>query len=153
MEHLWGVASDAFTTHSSLILETHILRDKIQLQLSKEFYFVDTNSVESEPLFTEKKLAAVLSSIICPLALFLNSKKLPISFSSFERQLFQRSGPLDDIANRLVFRNVRGTEKFIKEKLVGWTWHGTSNSLRKICRTFLVFILCMNCSDWKMLIR
>ena len=61
----------------------------------------------------------MFSSIIISLALFLNSKKLSISFSSFERQLFQRSGPLADIANRVVFRNVRGTEKFIKEKLVG----------------------------------
>ena len=30
MEQLRGVASDAFTTHSSLILETYILHDKIQ---------------------------------------------------------------------------------------------------------------------------
>ena len=34
-------------------------------------------------------------------------------------QLFQRSGPLADIANRVVLRNIRGIEKFIKEKLVG----------------------------------
>ena len=34
-------------------------------------------------------------------------------------QLFQRSGPLADISKCVVFRNVRGTEKFIKEKLVG----------------------------------
>ena len=61
----------------------------------------------------------MLSSIIFSLALFLNSKKLSISFSSFERQLFQRSGSLADITKRVAFRNVRGTEKFIKEKLVG----------------------------------
>ena len=61
----------------------------------------------------------MLSSIIFSLALFLNSKKLSISFSSFERQFFQGSGPLADIANRAVFRNVRGTEKFLEEKLVG----------------------------------
>ena len=70
MEQLRGVASDAFTTHSSLILETYILHDKIQYQFSKAVYFVDTNSLESEYLFTEKKLAAVLSSIIFSLALF-----------------------------------------------------------------------------------
>ena len=61
----------------------------------------------------------MLSSIIFSLALFLNNKKLSISFSSFERQLFQRSGPLAGTANRVVLRNVPGTEKFIKEKLVG----------------------------------
>ena len=116
MEHLRGVASDAFTTHSSLILETYVLRNKIQQQFSKALYFVDTNSLE---IFLLKKLAAVFSSIIISLALFLNSKKLSISFSSFERQLFQRSGPLADIAKRVVFRNVRGTEELIKEKLVG----------------------------------
>ena len=33
--------------------------------------------------------------------------------------MLQRSGPLADIAKRVVFRNVYGTEKFIKEKLVG----------------------------------
>ena len=33
--------------------------------------------------------------------------------------MFQRIGPLADIANRVVFRNICGTEKFIKEKLVG----------------------------------
>ena len=33
--------------------------------------------------------------------------------------MFQRTGPLADIANRVVFSNVRGTKKFIKEKLVG----------------------------------
>ena len=54
---------------------------------------------------------------MCLVPLFL--KKLSISFSSFERQLFQRSGHLADIAKRVVFRNVRGTEKFIKEKMVG----------------------------------
>ena len=61
----------------------------------------------------------MLSSIIFSLALFLKNKKLSISFSSFERHLLQRSGPLADIAKRVVFRNVYGTEKFIKEKLVG----------------------------------
>ena len=61
----------------------------------------------------------MLSSIIYSLALVLNSKKLSISFSSFERQLFQSSGPIAHIANRVTFRNVRGTEKFIKERLVG----------------------------------
>ena len=61
----------------------------------------------------------MLSSIIFSLALFLNSKKLSTSFSSFERQLFQRSGPLAEIAKLVVFSNVHGTEKFIKEKLVG----------------------------------
>ena len=60
----------------------------------------------------------MLSSIIFSLALFLNNKKLSISFSSFERQLFQRIGPLADIANCVVFKNVGGTEKFIKEKFV-----------------------------------
>ena len=54
MEHLRGVASDTFTTHSSLTLETYILHDKIQLQFSKARYDVDTNSLESEYLFTEK---------------------------------------------------------------------------------------------------
>ena len=52
-------------------------------------------------------------SIIFSLTLFLNSKKLSITFSSFKRQLFQRSGPLADIANREVFRDVCDTEKFI----------------------------------------
>ena len=33
--------------------------------------------------------------------------------------MFQRSGLLADIAKRVVFRNVRATEKFIKENLVG----------------------------------
>ena len=61
----------------------------------------------------------VLSSIIFFVDLCLNSKKLSISFSFFERQLFKRSGPLADIPNRLVFRNVGGTKKFIKKKLVG----------------------------------
>ena len=61
----------------------------------------------------------MLSSIIFSIALFLSNKKLSISYSSFERQLFQRSGPLADIVKRVVFKNVRGTEKFIKEKLVG----------------------------------
>ena len=60
----------------------------------------------------------MLGSIIFSLAYFLNSKKLSIFFSSFERQLFQRSGPLANIAKRVVFRKVRGTEKFVKEKLV-----------------------------------
>ena len=55
----------------------------------------------------------VLSSIIFFVDLCLNSKKLSISFSFFERQLFQRIGPLADTANRVVFRNVHGTEKFI----------------------------------------
>ena len=55
----------------------------------------------------------VLSSIIFFVDLCLNSKKLSISFSFFERQLFQRIGPLADIANRVVFRNVHDTEKFI----------------------------------------
>lgn len=32
----------------------------------------------------------------------------------------QRTGPLTDIANRVVFRNVRGNKNFIKEKLVSW---------------------------------
>ena len=61
----------------------------------------------------------MLSSIIFSLALFLNNKKLSIFFSYFERQLFQRNGSLADIAKRVVYRNVRGNEKFIKEKLVG----------------------------------
>ena len=61
----------------------------------------------------------MLSSIIFSLALSLNSKKLSISFYSLESQLFQRSGPLADIAKHVVFRNVRGTEKFIKGELVG----------------------------------
>ena len=51
--------------------------------------------------------------------LCLNSKKLLISFSFFERQLFQRIVSLVDIGNRVTFRNIRGTEKFIKEKSVG----------------------------------
>ena len=63
-----------------------------------------------------KELKVVLNSIIF-LALCLNSKKLSISFSFFERQVFQRRGPIADIANRIVFRNVRDTEKFFKEKL------------------------------------
>ena len=67
MEHLRGVAFNVFTTDSSLTLETYILRDKIQHQFSKALYFVDTNS---ECLFTEKKLAAMLSSIIFSLAFF-----------------------------------------------------------------------------------
>ena len=62
-----------------------------------------------------KELKAVLSSIIF-LSLCLNSKKLPISFLFFERQLFQRRGPIADIANRIVFTNVRDIEKFFKEK-------------------------------------
>ena len=33
--------------------------------------------------------------------------------------MFQRNGPLADIAKRVVFRKVCGTEKFIKKKLVG----------------------------------
>ena len=53
------------------------------------------------------------------LALFWNSKNLLILFTYFDRQLFQRIGPLTDIANREVFRDVRGSEKFIKEKFVG----------------------------------
>ena len=61
----------------------------------------------------------MLSFIIFSLALCLNSKKLSTSFSSLEKQLFQRSGHLADIANRVLLRNVLGTEKFIKEKLVG----------------------------------
>ena len=32
----------------------------------------------------------------------------------------QRTGPLADTANRVVFRNVRGNGNFIKEKLVSW---------------------------------
>ena len=72
-------------------------------------------------IFLLKKLAAALSSIIFSLGLFLSSKKLSTSFSFFERQLFQRSGSLADIANHVVFRNVCGTEKFNKEKLVGKT--------------------------------
>ena len=43
---------------------------------------------------------------------------LSISFTFFERQLFQESGLLADIANRVVFRNVYGTEKFINDKLL-----------------------------------
>ena len=70
-------------------------------------------------IFLLKKVAAVLSSSIFSLAHFLNSKKLSIFFSSLERQLFQRSGPLANIASQVVFRNFCGTEKFIKEKLVG----------------------------------
>ena len=61
----------------------------------------------------------LLSSIIFSSALCLNSKKFSISFSIFERQPFQRIGPLADIENRVVFSNVRGNETFIKEKLVG----------------------------------
>ena len=63
--------------------------------------------------------STIALAIIFSLALFLNSKKLSIYFLFFERQLFQKSGPLADISNRVVFRNVRGTDKFIKEKLVG----------------------------------
>ena len=44
---------------------------------------MDTNSLESGYLFTEKKLAAVLSSIIFSLALFSNIKKLSIPFFAF----------------------------------------------------------------------
>lgn len=32
----------------------------------------------------------------------------------------QRTGPLADTANRVVFRNVRGNGNFVKEKLVSW---------------------------------
>ena len=63
---------------------------------------MDTNSLESEYLFAEKKLATVLSSIIFSLALFSNIKKLSIPFFAFERQLFQRSEPLADISKRFV---------------------------------------------------
>ena len=48
----------------------------------------------------------------------------------------QRRGPLADIVNHVVFRNVCSTEKFIIEKLVELTWHDTSNSLRKITENF-----------------
>ena len=44
---------------------------------------MDTNSLESEYLFAEKKLATVLSSIIFSLALFSNIKKLSIPFFAF----------------------------------------------------------------------
>ena len=56
-------------------------------------------------------------------------------------------GPLSDIANRVVFRNVRGTEKFIKEKLVGYVWYGRPNNFKKTCGTFLFLILCINFTD------
>ena len=52
MEHLRGVASDAFTTHSSLILESYALSDKIQWEFSKTLQFIDTDSPES--VFTER---------------------------------------------------------------------------------------------------
>ena len=65
----------------------------------------------------------------------MNCKKLSISFSFFKRQLIQRSGPLAEITNLAVFKNFRGTEKPIKEKLVGYAWHGTLNSFTKICGT------------------
>ena len=61
----------------------------------------------------------MLSSIILSLVICLNSKRESISFSFFERQLFQRVGPLTDIANSVVFRNIGRPENFIKEKLVG----------------------------------
>ena len=63
---------------------------------------MDTNSLDSEYLFTEKKLAAVLSSIIFSLALFLNIKSYQFLFSLFERQLLQRSEPLADLSKRFV---------------------------------------------------
>ena len=37
--------------------------------------------------------------------------------------MFQSSGPIAHIANRVTFRNVRGTEKFIKER-DWWDKHG-----------------------------
>ena len=84
----------------------------------KVYYFLDL--VHCVDHFAEKKnLATLLSSIIFSLALCLNSKKFYFSFLFFERQLLQIIGPLADIANRVVFRNIRGNEKFIKEKLVG----------------------------------
>ena len=61
----------------------------------------------------------MISSIILSLVICLNSKRKSISFSFFERQLFQRVGPLTDIANRVVLRNIGRPENFIKEKLVG----------------------------------
>ena len=71
---------------------------------------------------------------------------IPLSF--FERQLFQRSGRQAEIANRVVFKNVRGTKKFFKEKLVDkHSMHGTPNSFKKICGTFLFFILRINFAD------
>ena len=65
-----------------------------------------------------KELAAILWCILF-FSPFLNIKKLIISFSFSEKQLFQRIGPLTDIANRVVFRNGRDTEKLIGEKLMG----------------------------------
>ena len=54
MEHLRGVSSDAYTTHSSLILETYILRDKIEKQFSKALYFFGTNSLEVSIVLLKK---------------------------------------------------------------------------------------------------
>ena len=134
MEHLREVGSDAFTAHSSFILETYTLCNKIRQQFLKALQFIDTNSLESQYIFTERKCQQYLVplSFLQPLSRIVKSY-----FSFFERQLFQRSGHLADIANRVVCRNVRGTDKFIKEKLVGTAWHGRPNSLRKICGAFL----------------
>ena len=74
-------------------------------------------------IFLLKEIRSRTYSILVSLALFLNSNKLSISFSFFERQLFQRSGPLADTANHVVFGNIYGTEKFIQGKLVGQAWH------------------------------
>ena len=54
MQHLRGVVSDAFTTQSSLILETYSLCDTSQQRFSKTLQFIDINSLGGEYLFTEK---------------------------------------------------------------------------------------------------
>ena len=87
------------------MLETQTLCDTRQQQFSNTLQFIDANSPEGEYLFSERN-----GSIIFSLPLCLNSKKLEISFSSIERQFFQRIETLIDIASSEVSRNDRGTE-------------------------------------------
>ena len=102
------------------------------------------NSLEVEYPFTERNKQLYLVPLFFSLALCLNSKELSISFLVFERQLFKRIGPLTNTAKCVVIRNVPGTEKFIKEKLLRLAWHDTLNSFRKVWGVFLFFILCIN---------
>ena len=98
MEHHRGVASDAFTTHSSLILETYTLCNKIEQQFLKMLQFMDTNSV-----FLLKKNQQLFLVPLFFLQLFFRTlKSYQFLFSLFERQLFQRSEPLADISKRFV---------------------------------------------------
>ena len=71
MEHLRGVASDAFTTHSSTQFSSSFQKHLVYWR--KWF--------RRWVYFHWKKLAAVLSSIISSLTLCFNNKQLSISFS------------------------------------------------------------------------